>query len=121
MQDSQLRWMIGLSLVVLVLVGLLSLEPADSESAQGVEVWAIPDVTQVVEVRISRERDQVHLVQTVLQTDSGDADLNGVFDSSDLVLIFLAGEYEDTIPGNSGWRDARRTRATAARSSYSAR
>jgi hypothetical protein len=31
----------------------------------------------------------------------GDADLNGVFDSADLVQVFRLGEYEDNVPGNS--------------------
>jgi hypothetical protein len=41
-------------------------------------------------------------------TDSrgaGDANLDGVFNSRDLVVIFQAGEYEDRIPGNSTWSD----------------
>ena len=31
----------------------------------------------------------------------GDANGDGRFDSSDLVAVFVAGEYEDAIPGNS--------------------
>ncbi|MCA9214753.1 MAG: hypothetical protein KDB27_16895 [Planctomycetales bacterium] len=34
---------------------------------------------------------------------AGDADLNGKFDSSDLVKIFQTSEYEDSIVGNSSW------------------
>lgn len=33
----------------------------------------------------------------------GDANLDGVFDSSDLVEIFREGQYEDSVPGNSNW------------------
>lgn len=33
----------------------------------------------------------------------GDSDLNGQFQSSDLVAVFSAGEYEDGSPGNSTW------------------
>jgi Asp-tRNA(Asn)/Glu-tRNA(Gln) amidotransferase A subunit family amidase len=33
----------------------------------------------------------------------GDANLDGQFDSSDLVAVFTAGEYEDTIRDNSSW------------------
>ena len=33
----------------------------------------------------------------------GDSNLDGVFDSGDLVDVFAAGEYEDDIPGNSTW------------------
>lgn len=33
----------------------------------------------------------------------GDANLDGVFDSADLVAVFQRGEYEDGIAGNSTW------------------
>jgi hypothetical protein len=33
----------------------------------------------------------------------GDSDLNGIFDSSDLVQVFAAGEYEDDVTRNSTW------------------
>ncbi|MEZ6120531.1 MAG: hypothetical protein R3C28_28695 [Pirellulaceae bacterium] len=33
----------------------------------------------------------------------GDTNRDGVFDSSDLVLVFQFGHYEDTIVGNSSW------------------
>lgn len=39
----------------------------------------------------------------IAQTTRGDANLDGVFDSADLVLVFEAGEYEDDLVGNSGW------------------
>jgi hypothetical protein len=35
----------------------------------------------------------------------GDANLDGFFNSSDLVRVFQIGEYEDTIQLNSGWGD----------------
>ena len=31
----------------------------------------------------------------------GDANGDGIFNSSDLVLVFQAGEYEDAVAGNS--------------------
>ena len=43
------------------------------------------------------------LINNIFQTTAGDANLNGVFDSADLVLVFRAGEYEDAIGGNSTW------------------
>ncbi|MCA9171165.1 MAG: hypothetical protein KDB23_26010, partial [Planctomycetales bacterium] len=45
------------------------------------------------------------LIHDVLHTSWGDADLNGMFDSGDLVRVFSVGEYEDGIQGNSGWSD----------------
>jgi hypothetical protein len=35
----------------------------------------------------------------------GDANRDGRFDSSDLVRVFQAAEYEDTILNNSSWED----------------
>ncbi len=45
------------------------------------------------------------LIHDYLNTHFGDADLNGVFDSADFVLIFTAGEYEDDIGDNSTWAE----------------
>ena len=35
----------------------------------------------------------------------GDANLDGSFDSTDLVVVFQAGEYEDEVTGNSTWEE----------------
>ena len=47
--------------------------------------------------------DHQFLVQNILRTNAGDANLDGVFDSGDLVALFTQGHYEDGIAGNSGW------------------
>ena len=47
----------------------------------------------------------MHLVQTILSTTFGDSNLDGVFDSSDLVLVFAAGQYDDGVAANSGWEE----------------
>ena len=44
-----------------------------------------------------------HLVQEILGTTIGDANLDLVFDSQDLVAVFIAGQYEDRIENNSIW------------------
>ena len=49
------------------------------------------------------EADTNFLIQNVLQTSFGDVNLDGKFNSSDLVLIFQAGEYEDNLASNSTW------------------
>ena len=49
--------------------------------------------------------DLEYLVQDLMRTRFGDANLDGVFDSSDLVEVFQRGEYEDGHTGNSGWED----------------
>jgi hypothetical protein len=35
--------------------------------------------------------------------EAGDANLDGVFNSNDLVVVFQEGQYEDDVPGNSSW------------------
>jgi hypothetical protein len=47
------------------------------------------------------ERDVVALVVDAMGSQIGDVNLDGVFNSSDLVLIFQRGEYEDLAPRNS--------------------
>ena len=43
------------------------------------------------------------LVIEQLGTTYGDANLDRVFNSSDLVRVFTAGQYDDGIEGNSSW------------------
>ena len=50
-------------------------------------------------------KDFVYLVRDLIGSDFGDANLDGQFDSSDLVQIFVAGEYDDGVSGNSGWAE----------------
>ena len=38
-----------------------------------------------------------------LNTFVGDSNLDGEFNSSDFVVVFTAGEYEDNVPNNSNW------------------
>lgn len=47
--------------------------------------------------------DRVVWVNELKNTFFGDADLDGEFNSGDLVVVFTAGEYEDAVPMNSGW------------------
>ena len=49
--------------------------------------------------------DRAYLIGTVLNTYLGDSDLNGEFNSGDLVAVFTVGEYEDGVATNSGWSD----------------
>jgi hypothetical protein len=52
--------------------------------------------------RVDQE-DRRIWVQDIKRTYFGDANLDGEFNSSDLVAIFMAGEYEDDKPHNSSW------------------
>ena len=45
------------------------------------------------------------IVEDVFETSFGDANLDGRFDSTDLVLIFQKAKYEDDIPNNATWTD----------------
>ena len=47
--------------------------------------------------------DRVMWVNVIKKTWFGDADLNGEFNTSDLVTVFQKGHYEDNESGNSNW------------------
>ena len=44
-------------------------------------------------------------VHKVYETSRGDANLDRAFTTTDLVIAFAAGEYEDGVPMNSGWAE----------------
>jgi hypothetical protein len=48
-------------------------------------------------------RDHEFWVHEIAKTFFGDANLDGQFNSSDLVFVFKTGHYEDQVAGNSGW------------------
>jgi hypothetical protein len=50
-------------------------------------------------------RDQRFLVEMILRTSLGDANLDGKFNSTDFVLVFQSAEFEDAVSGNSGWSE----------------
>lgn len=54
--------------------------------------------------RVNSE-DHAYLISDLLGTYLGDANLDRQFDTSDLVAVFSAGEYEDRLPGNSTWSE----------------
>ena len=49
--------------------------------------------------------DLRYLVEVLLESTFGDANVDGQFNSDDMVRTFQAGEYEDAIPGNSTWAE----------------
>jgi hypothetical protein len=51
------------------------------------------------------ENDMDYLVHQILGTTYGDANMDGIFNSADLVQIFASGEYEDAIDDNSQWAE----------------
>ncbi|MCA9216427.1 MAG: hypothetical protein KDB27_25335 [Planctomycetales bacterium] len=44
-------------------------------------------------------------IRDLKETSYGDSNLDGLFDSSDLVDVFQVGEYEDGVPLNSTWAE----------------
>ena len=48
-------------------------------------------------------QERADYVHNVLNTWIGDSNLDGEFNSSDFVVVFSAGEYEDGVAGNSKW------------------
>jgi hypothetical protein len=52
---------------------------------------------------VLNHEDLVFWVKNLKHTWFGDADLDGQFNSSDLVHVFQAGEYEDRLDENSSW------------------
>jgi hypothetical protein len=52
---------------------------------------------------VLNSQDRHSWVVDLRKTTYGDANLDSEFNSSDLVQVLAAGEYEDTIAGNSGW------------------
>ncbi|MCP4195217.1 MAG: hypothetical protein GY768_31840 [Planctomycetaceae bacterium] len=47
--------------------------------------------------------DRQEMIENILSSNYGDANLDRVFNSSDLVIVFQAGEYDDPLPLNSQW------------------
>jgi hypothetical protein len=49
------------------------------------------------------ESDRMIWIEDLVRTYAGDANLDGSFNTADLVQMLQSGEYEDGIPLNSGW------------------
>ena len=49
------------------------------------------------------EADRTYWITELANTFFGDANLDGLFTTRDLVLVLQAGEYEDGLVGNSTW------------------
>jgi hypothetical protein len=47
--------------------------------------------------------DRTIWIDVLKKTYFGDSNLDGEFDSGDLVRVFQAGQYEDSVTGNSTW------------------
>jgi hypothetical protein len=54
---------------------------------------------------VVNEIDRQVWVETLKKTYFGDANLDGEFNTRDFVTVFIAGEYEDAVDGNSSWEE----------------
>ena len=113
-RDAQVNnWFFGLDNVSLALFGtgaagdfnndgVLDIKDLDTltvavQSGNGVALFDV-DSSGVVD-----SQDQQYWVAELKQTWMGDSNLDGVFDGGDLITVFQAGEYEDTVKTNSTW------------------
>ena len=64
---------------------------------------ATPDPAYDLDQSGSVDKNDAATLLDVLDAAPGDVNLDGVFDSSDLVAIFAAAEFEDGVTGNSVW------------------
>ncbi|MCA9149466.1 MAG: hypothetical protein KDA92_09215 [Planctomycetales bacterium] len=49
--------------------------------------------------------DRTFWVESIAKTYFGDSNLDGEFNTADLVFVFQGGKYEDAIEDNAGWAD----------------
>ena len=54
---------------------------------------------------VVNQMDRFHWIETLKNSFVGDSNLDGEFNSTDLVTVFTEGEYEDGVVGNSTWAD----------------
>lgn len=78
------------------------IEPADIDAFYAAVAAGNRHYDLTGEGRVDRD-DLDRFVREVLRSTAGDVNLDGRFDSADLILVFVAGQYEDSIPGNSRW------------------
>jgi hypothetical protein len=53
----------------------------------------------------ANDEDVRYMVRDLAKTRFGDANVDGAFDTGDLVSLFQIGEFEDEIDGNSTWAE----------------
>lgn len=82
------------------------LEAADIDAiAQGIRSQSSETSLDVNGDSQVTEQDRLAWTHDIVDTYLGDANLDGLFDSADLVTVFAAGKYEDHIDTNAGWAE----------------
>jgi hypothetical protein len=82
--------------------GILDAADIDQLSEQ-VRLHANDSLYDLNDDSLVNDLDRQVWVHDLKQTHFGDADLNGSFDSADLVQVLASGEYEDGVELNSTW------------------
>jgi hypothetical protein len=94
---------------------LVNLEPCDLNVDGFCDVEDIDELSELVRGKeyverfdvdanfILNDTDRRIWVEDLMGTFFGDANLDGEFNSGDLIAVFLAGEYEDELEMNSTW------------------
>ena len=77
------------------------------EKMRGIERSKSYSADQMFDLNFDNRIDRVDLdvwVKELKYTWYGDANLDGVFDSNDVVQVFQLSQFEDTVPGSSTWQ-----------------
>ena len=74
-----------------------------TDQVEDIEFLIREDMFDLNSDRTVDQADYRIWVKDLRQTWFGDANLDGEFNSGDLVAVFQAGEYEDVEEYNSGW------------------
>ena len=84
--------------------GVVDADDIELLNAQ-IRLPTLDDTFDITSDGVVDHNDRDKLVVDILGTNYGDANLDGAFDSRDIVAVFSAGEYEDGISGNSTWAE----------------
>jgi hypothetical protein len=82
--------------------GKLSIDDLDALSG-AVRSGSNPASYDVTGDKLVNQDDRLKWVNELKNTWVGDTNLDGEFNPSDFILVFQAGQFEDTTPGNSTW------------------
>jgi hypothetical protein len=109
--DGQIYHVTPLDLLAMDVIGwdLVADGDLNDDNVFGVEdidLLSVPTDDLVFDMNrdgLMNEADRAFWIHVFADTFFGDANLDSEFNTSDLVAVFIAGEYEDTIEGNSTW------------------
>ncbi len=82
--------------------GMLTVEDLD-QLTDAIRQGLTDSIFDVNDDGIVTLADRVSWITDIRRTVFGDANLDGEFNSADLLQLFQTGEYEDGVPGNSTW------------------